>query len=104
MTLCRILLADDDPQIRSFLQAVLRERDYIVAQASDGVEALDVLKAPGETVDLLITDIEMPRMDGIALARAVSEIFPNDSGVIHLRLVRSARGAGVARFAVCIPS
>jgi two-component system cell cycle sensor histidine kinase/response regulator CckA len=72
----RILLADDDPQIRAFLQAILTARNYLVDQATDGIDALDMLRKSGSAVDLLITDIKMPRMDGVALARAVGEMFP----------------------------
>jgi two-component system, cell cycle sensor histidine kinase and response regulator CckA len=76
MPQCRVLLADDDPQIRAFLQASLRARQYLVDLASDGVEALDVVERLGGTVNLLITDIKMPRMDGVSLARAVAQILP----------------------------
>ena len=72
----RILLADDDPQIRAFLKAILTARNYLVDQATDGIDALDMLRNSGGAVDLLITDIKMPRMDGVALARAVGEMFP----------------------------
>ena len=76
MPQCRVLLADDDPQIRAFLQASLRARQYLVDLASDGVEALEVVERFGATVNLLITDIKMPRMDGVSLARAVAQILP----------------------------
>jgi len=76
MPQCRVLLADDDPQIRALLQASLRARQYLVDLASDGVEALDVVERLGATVNLLITDIKMPRMDGVSLARAVAQILP----------------------------
>jgi len=76
MPQCRVLLADDDPQIRAFLQASLRARQYLVDLASDGVEALEVVERLGATVNLLITDIKMPRMDGVSLARAVAQILP----------------------------
>ncbi len=76
MAQCRILLTDDDPQIRSFVEATLRMRKYLVDQANDGVDALEVLRARSGAVDLLITDIKMPRMDGLTLARAVAEMFP----------------------------
>jgi len=76
MPQCRVLLADDDPQIRAFLQASLRARQYLVDLASDGVEALELVERLGATVNLLITDIKMPRMDGVSLARAVAQILP----------------------------
>jgi CheY-like chemotaxis protein len=76
MAQCRILLVDDDPLVRSFVEATLKAREYLVDQANDGADALEVLQTLGGTVDLLITDIRMPRMDGVALARAVAEMFP----------------------------
>ena len=77
MTQCRILLADDDPQIRAFLQATLSARNYLVDLTTDGAEALEALQKIGGTVDLLITDIKMPRMDGVSLARAVAQMLPS---------------------------
>ena len=72
----RIVLADDEPQIRSFLKAILKARDFEVHEASDGCDAIEVLNGLGGAVDLLITDIKMPRMDGVALAQAVARMFP----------------------------
>lgn len=72
----RIVLADDDQQIRSFLKAILKAQGFDVHEAVDGEEAADVLKELGGLVDLLITDIKMPRMDGVALAKAVAEMYP----------------------------
>jgi two-component system cell cycle sensor histidine kinase/response regulator CckA len=72
----RVVLADDDPQVLSFLKAVLKARDFQVHEAVDGCEALEVLKGLGGRIDVLITDIKMPRMDGLMLAHALAEMFP----------------------------
>ena len=72
----RIVLADDDQQIRSFLKASLKAQGFDVHEACDGQEAAEVLKELGGLVDLLITDIKMPRMDGVSLAKAVAELYP----------------------------
>lgn len=72
----RIVLADDDQQIRLFLKAILKAQGFDVHEAGDGQEAAEVLEKLGGLVDLLITDIKMPRMDGVALAKAVAEIYP----------------------------
>jgi DNA-binding NtrC family response regulator len=77
MTPLRILLADDDPDIRSFLASILRRRDFVVDSACDGIEALELLKVPGYAADLLITDVKMPRMDGVGLARAAAALYPD---------------------------
>ena len=70
------MLADDDQQIRSFLKASLKAQGFDVHEAGDGQEAAEVLKELGGLVDLLITDIKMPRMDGVSLAKAVAELYP----------------------------
>lgn len=72
----RIVLADDDQSIRSFLKAILKARGFDVHEAGDGQEAAEALEKLGGLVDLLITDIKMPRKDGVALAKAVAEIYP----------------------------
>lgn len=72
----RIVIADDDPQIRKFLKAILKAHDFQVHEASNGCDAIEVLNGFDGAVDLLITDIKMPRMDGVALAHAVAGMFP----------------------------
>jgi DNA-binding NtrC family response regulator len=70
-----ILVVDDEPQIRSLLRKVLARDRHHVIEAADGVEAIDVLQR-GTNVDLVLTDIVMPRMNGIELAERVSSQFP----------------------------
>lgn len=65
----RILLVDDSPTILNLLGLVFREQGYEVIQARDGQEALEKLEL--ERVDLIITDVNMPRLDGFALISAV---------------------------------
>ncbi len=65
-----ILIVDDSPVIRDLLCEALRSRGARVLEAGDGQEALAILAAHPE-VKLLVTDIEMPRLDGIALLREV---------------------------------
>lgn len=71
----KILLVEDDTSMRNFLFAALSDAGYEVQQASDGLEALDKLKAT--PFDLLLTDIVMPAMDGISLSKHAREISPN---------------------------
>lgn len=59
----KILIADDDREIRRLVEIYLRNEGYETVMASDGLEALDILKR--EAVDLMILDVMMPRMDGI---------------------------------------
>ena len=62
-----ILLVDDDAMVREATAWMLTDAGHSVAEASDGVAALDHLIHQGP-VDLMITDINMPRMDGLELA------------------------------------
>ena len=70
----RILLAEDDDSMRGFLTRALTKAGYEVVAFANGAEAYDRLKE--EPFSLLLTDIVMPRMDGIELARRASELDP----------------------------
>ena len=71
----RILLAEDDDSMRAFLERALARAGYDVIGFANGVEALERLER--EPFTMLLTDIVMPRMDGIELARRASEIDPD---------------------------
>jgi two-component system, NtrC family, response regulator AtoC len=60
-----ILLVDDEPDMRDALTAALRREGFCISTAANGVEALE--KVPGQSFDLIITDVRMPRMGGLAL-------------------------------------
>ncbi|MGG1517185.1 response regulator transcription factor [Paenibacillus oryzisoli] len=65
----QVLVADDDPHIRSLVRYVLSREGYAVHEAQDGKQALELM---GETaIDLAILDIMMPRMDGLALCETI---------------------------------
>jgi len=66
----RILVAEDDEMTRSALSRILKRSGYTVRTASDGLEALAILQHWPE-VDLLITDIAMPRLGGVALGKVL---------------------------------
>ncbi len=70
----RILVAEDSPLIRKQISDVLGQGGFHnLVLTSDGKEAWDKLNTPGEQFDLLITDVEMPRLDGLALTRRIKE-------------------------------
>ena len=76
--MARILLAEDDKGVRGFVHRALEVYGHEVTAVSDGALALEALAAAAEGVgyDLLLTDIVMPVMDGIALALQVSRDYP----------------------------
>jgi len=65
----RILLVDDEPGIRDVLAAVLRHHNYGVETASDGWEAWQSLSSDLGRIDVVITDNQMPRLDGFTLVQ-----------------------------------
>lgn len=69
----RILVADDEPNLRRVLAAILSREGYEVTQAADGAEALELLNAE---VDVVITDLKMPRVDGMEVLKTVSSNHP----------------------------
>ncbi len=71
----RILLAEDDDTMRSFLTRSLEKANYQVVSVGQGTDALPLLAGGG--FDLLLTDIVMPGMDGIELARRAIKMQPN---------------------------
>ena len=70
----RILLAEDDDSMRRFLVGALEKAGYLVESYADGAQAFAKLQQ--EPFTLLLTDIVMPKMDGIELARRASELDP----------------------------
>lgn len=71
MTNRSILVVDDEAKMRRLLEIMLTQLKYIVHQAADGQEALDFLSS--HAVDLVITDLRMPRVDGIELLRQLQQ-------------------------------
>ena len=70
----RILLAEDDESLQGFLERALTRAGYVVFCCSDGQEAFERLQE--DRFSLLLTDIVMPQMDGIELARRAGDIDP----------------------------
>jgi two-component system, cell cycle response regulator CpdR len=74
--MARILIAEDEEALRGFVVRALTQDGHEVFAAPDGAEALDLLARNGGRFDLLLADIKMPVMDGIALALAVARDYP----------------------------
>ena len=72
-----LLLVEDEDPVRLFSARALRNKGYKVIEAKSGEAALEIITAGTEKVELLITDVVMPRMDGPNLVRQVRELHPD---------------------------
>ena len=72
----RILLTEDDDSVRAFVSRALELDGHKVETACNGVEAMERLSTSDGGFDLLVTDVKMPIMDGIALAHEASGHWP----------------------------
>lgn len=75
--MANILLVDDEEPVRALLKRGLEMDGHAVTAAENGADALDLLTAGGAAYDLLVTDIRMPIMDGIALALSAKRERPD---------------------------
>ena len=74
--MARILLAEDDEAVRGLIVRALAGDGHDIVAAQNGVDALDALSHGDARFDLLLTDVQMPEMDGIALAMTVARDHP----------------------------
>ena len=77
----RILIADDEAGVRSFLRAVLEQGGHEVSEAADGKQALHLARAT--PMDLVITDLVMPEAEGLETIQALRRAYP-DMGIIAI--------------------
>jgi two-component system cell cycle sensor histidine kinase/response regulator CckA len=91
-----VLVVDDEEGVRSFVHSVLARHGYDVLEAEDGLAAYELLERLAGRIELLVTDVKMPRMDGITLGEKVATGYP-DIGVLYISAYISetpTRGAG----------
>jgi CheY-like chemotaxis protein len=67
-----ILVVDDEPSVRRFACRVLREAGFGVREAADGLDALSLIRGGVVELDAVVSDIVMPRMNGVELLRSLS--------------------------------
>ena len=72
-----ILLAENKVMMRNRIRALLQDEGYDVLAAADGNEALELFRAHASTIDLLLTAVELPAVDGISAYRQISRERPN---------------------------
>jgi PAS domain S-box-containing protein len=71
-----VILAEDETPVRNLLRRILAQQGYQVLEARDGIEALEVARTHDGPIHALITDVVMPRMGGVALARSLRSELP----------------------------
>ena len=94
-----VLVADDDQQIRSLVTMLLQEDGHHVLSASDGLEGLEISRQYQGPIDLVIADVEMPRLNGIDLCVRLCEERPG----IKLLVMSGADTSGDAAKSAELP-
>ena len=74
--MARILIAEDEEPLRALIARALAQDGHEVVASADGGEAAEALRREAGRFDLILTDIRMPVMDGIALALAAARDYP----------------------------
>jgi CheY-like chemotaxis protein len=90
-----ILIADDDAAILTLLADLLRQNEFHVVTACDGAQALDRAREHANQIDLLLTDFDMPHMNGVQLAAAIRQFQPR-IGVVLMSGSHNLEAASVA--------
>jgi CheY-like chemotaxis protein len=91
-----ILVVDDQEGVRGLLRRELTERGHTVLEAADGAEGLHLVRRRNGAVDLILSDVVMPQMNGTELATHIGVEFPD----VPVILMSAFTPAGVARVGV----
>src|ERR1041385_6651896 len=78
----KILIVDDEVSMREFLEILLRKEGYEVETASDGAQALRVIDAAAGDLDVVITDLKMPRVSGLEVLERTKASSPETEVVV----------------------
>jgi len=97
----RILIVDDEQNISFLLQNILEDAGYDIATADNGIAALEVIKH--QKPDMIITDIDMPYMDGLELVGIVRNMHPEIKNIVmtgspNQRYYQRAKEYGVIHY------
>ena len=95
----RILVVDDEPSMRTLLSIVLRREGYDVLLAENGAAAIDALER--ERVDLLISDLKMPDVDGVDVLRAAKRIDKDILGIMITAFASTDTAVEAMRLGAC---
>jgi len=70
----QVLGVDDEPIVRRLTARLIQAAGYFVHEATDGLEALEFVQSAPELLDVVVTDIVMPRLDGVALVQRLASV------------------------------
>lgn len=74
----RILLVEDDPVVKTLVHEILVEAGYSVLEASDAASAIELARAQENKIDLLLTDVHLPKINGRELAEKIGDLIPSN--------------------------
>lgn len=74
--MAKLLIVEDDESVRTLAARALERAGHTVAIAADGAQGLALIRAASGGYDLVVSDIRMPEMDGIEMAKAAAALFP----------------------------
>jgi CheY-like chemotaxis protein len=72
-----VMVVDDEPSVRRMTARLLQAAGYSVHEARDGLEALEFVQAAPTLLDLMVSDVVMPRLDGVALLHRLAASHPD---------------------------
>jgi len=72
-----ILIVEDDDSVRILVARALERAGHMITQATDGAQGLELITGAAGRYDLVVSDIRMPEIDGIEMAKAAAKAFPD---------------------------
>ncbi|MGA9406495.1 MAG: response regulator [Bacteroidota bacterium] len=98
-----ILIVEDNDTMRELLKTFLQSDGHNVISAHDGAEAVELYKTEGKKIELVITDIEMPNLNGVEAYRQIKKMNPEAkvifvSGVLNTQLEEQLQREGIQGF------
>ena len=94
-----MLVVDDETAVRRFAVRVLQREGYEVAEATDGLEALELIRARATSFGVVVSDIVMPRLNGVELLQAIAESHPG----LPVILISGYATAALAELGIAAP-
>jgi two-component system cell cycle sensor histidine kinase/response regulator CckA len=94
-----LLVVDDETAVRRFAVRVLEREGYEVAEATDGLEALELIRARATSFGVVISDIVMPRLNGVELLHALAQSHPG----LPVILISGYATAALAELGIAAP-